>query len=237
MNEVEINKTKEMKNIKNIRLGAYTYNGETYPFNFGTDITTSGKLTFVNSVVNTIVDDGDYNSIIKDLIFDYMIVQLFTDYDTDDINNSENIIDSIEQLLSETNIVDIVKINMEESLIEELNNAIDKAIEYKTGIHSNPLSDSLASLFKTIEKKVNEIDMTNIMDMAKKFASMNGDFTPESIVNAYINSDMHKNSIAEIEDAKKKRTEFAKDMDKAIKLVKEESKSKNKVKSKSKDKK
>ena len=156
------------------------------------------------------------------MIFDFMIVKMMTDVDTSFANNSNDTIDAIEQFLTETNIVDIVKINMEESLLDELNVAIDKAIEYRTGIHPSPIADSLASLLSTLERKVNELNLDDMMNMAQKFAGMTGELTPESIVNAYINSDIHKKNEIEIEEAKRQRAEFTEDMDKAIKIVKEE---------------
>lgn len=209
--------------MKEVKMGVYTKGEETFNFNFYTDLSASQKLTFVNSVVNTVVSDN-YNSIIRDLMFDYMIVKVFTDVDMSFINNSEDIVDSVEQFLLETNIVDIIKANASPTLFDELNKAVDKAIAYRTGIHTSPIADSLANLFSTIEKKVNEFDMGNMMEMAQKFAGMTGEFTPESIVKAYMSSDTHQKNVAEIENAKKQRAEFAKDMDKAIKLVKEENK-------------
>ena len=207
--------------MKEMKMGVYTKGEETFNFNFYTTLSMSEKVTFVNSIVNTIVDD-DYNSIIRPMIFDFMIVKMMTDVDTSFANNSNDTIDAIEQFLTETNIVDIVKINMEESLLDELNVAIDKAIEYRTGIHPSPIADSLASLLSTLERKVNELNLDDMMNMAQKFAGMTGELTPESIVNAYINSDIHKKNEIEIEEAKRQRAEFTEDMDKAIKIVKEE---------------
>lgn len=202
-------------------MGVYAKGEESFNFNFYTTLSMSEKVTFINSVVNTVVGD-DYNFIVRPMIFDFMIVKMMTDVDTSFANNSNDTIDAIEQFLTETNIVDIVKANMEDSLIDNLNVAVDKAIEYRTGIHPSPIADALASLLSTLEKKVNELDLDDMMNMAQKFAGMTGEFTPESIVNAYINSDIHKKNEIEIEEAKRQRAEFAEDMDKAIKLVREE---------------
>ena len=76
-------------------------------------------------------------------------------------------------------------------------------IQYLTGIHTNPIGESLASLFSTIEKKVNEIDLDSMMSMAQKFASMTEDFTMENLVKEYMNSDVHKENLAEIANSKK----------------------------------
>lgn len=188
--------------MKNSKLGTYTYNNETYNFDFTTSLSASEKITFVDSIVDTIVSDN-YNSMIKDIMFDHMIIQLFTNVGGSYFENSENKIDAIEQFLEETNIVDIVKTNMEFGLLEELNDAVNKAIEYRTGIHPSPIADSLASLINTLEKKINEIDLSDAMEMAQKFSGLVDDFTPESLVNAYMNSDIHKKNLEEIDKSKK----------------------------------
>ena len=198
-----------MKDMKNIKTGTYFYNDESYNFNFGTDLAISEKAKFVNSVVGVVVDDLErkYNSILRDLIFDFYVIEFFTDIDTTDLKKSDSFVDDVEQFLEETNIVEIVKANASPTLFDELNKAIDNSIEYITGIHPSPIADSLASLLSTLEKKVNEFDMGSMMEMAQKFAGMTGEFTPESVVNAYINSDIHKNNLEEIKESKKTKTE------------------------------
>lgn len=216
--------------IKEMRTGVYTRNNEVYDFNFKTSLPAYDKLVFVKTVVETLVDDNSYGFIVKDLIFDFAIVKVFTDVNTsfinikDDEGNIVNPIIPIEQFLEETNIVDIVKANMEVGLLEELNKAVDLNIQYLTGIRPSPLSDAIASILFTLEKKISEIDTDSMMSMAQKFASMTGEFTPESIVSAYMNSDIHKKNLDEIEEANKRKAEFAKDMDKAISSVGKKSK-------------
>ena len=199
-----------VKNMKNIKTGTYINytTDESYNFEFATDLSAYRKMMFVNYVANSIVDDDRYDSIVRDLIFDFGIVSIFTDVDTSFINRTDdegnliNPIIFIEQFLEETNVVDIVKANMEAGILEELNKAVDKSIEYKTGIHPSPISDALASLLSTLENKINEVDLDSIMGMAQKFANMTSDLTPESVVNAYINSDVHKKNLEEIAESK-----------------------------------
>lgn len=214
--------------MKNVMTGVYTYNNEDYNFIFATDLSAFNKMIFVKSVVDTVVSDNNYNSIIKDLIFDFNIIRVFTDIDMSFVNvrdnddNAINPIIPIEEFLEETNIVDIVKKNMRIGLLDELNDAVNKSIQYLTGIHTNPISESIASLINTIEKKVSEVDLDSMMDMVHKFANMTEDFTMENLINKYMESDAHKKNLAEIEEARKQRAEFANDMDKAIKLVNED---------------
>ena len=53
------------------------------------------------------------------------------------------------------------------------------------------------------EKKINEVDLDSMMGMVQKFADMTGELTPENIVNTYIQSDIHKKNMVEIEEVKK----------------------------------
>lgn len=216
--------------MKNVMAGTYTRNGEFYDYTFWTGLSAYDKLVFVNSVVDTLVSDNRYDSIVKDLIIDFNIVRVFTDIDTsfinvkDDDGNNINPINFIEEFLDETNVVDVVKENMESGLFDELNKAINLSIEHRTGIHVNSLNESLANLVNTIEKKINEIDLGSMAEFANVFSGISGEITPESIVNAYMASDFHKKNVIEIEDAKKQRAEFANDMDKAISSVGKKSK-------------
>jgi len=196
------NMMKEMKN------GVFIYNDESYNFDFSTSLSAPEKQMFVKTVVDNIVDDDGYDIVIRDLIFDFVIVEMFTNIDTsfinmkDDDGNDVNPIIVVEHFLEETSVVDIVKENMDDGLLDELNRAVDLNIQYLTGIHPNPLGEAVAKLLSTIEKKVNEVDLDSMMGMAQKFAGMTDDFTLENIVNAYMNSDVHKKNLAEIEDAK-----------------------------------
>lgn len=188
----------------NMKNGVYTYNGESRNFNFRTDLSIAEKLKFVNSVMNLVVDEKHYNSVIRDTIFDFYIVDFMTDVSTKELKDSSTFLNDVEDFLLSTNIVEIVKANAFPTLFDELNDAVNKSIQYLTGIHPSPLSDALAHLLSTLEKKINEVDLDSMMGMAQKFASMTGNFTPDSIVSVYMNSDMHKKNLAEIAEAKNK---------------------------------
>lgn len=196
--------------IKEMKMGVYTKGEETYSFNFYTDLSAYEKLMFVNSVVNTLVDETNYDSIIKDLIFDFNIVSIFTDVDISFVNGTDgedddiNPIILIEEFLEETNVVDIVKANMEVGLFDELQKAVNQSIAYRTGIHTNPLNEALAELINTLEEKISEVNLDDMAEMANIFSGMTDGLTPESLVNAYINSDMHKENLKEIEETKNK---------------------------------
>lgn len=186
----------------NMKTGTYYYNDESYNFEFRTDLSVAEKLRFVNSVVDLLVDENHYNSVIRDIIFDYFTVKIFTTIDTSRFDKSDTFLDDVEDFLLSTNIVEIVKANAFPTLFDELNTAVDKSIAYLTGIHPSPLSDAIASLLSTLEKKINEVDTDSMMGMAKKFAGMEKDFTIENVIKAYMESDVHKQNLAEIAKAK-----------------------------------
>ena len=206
MNEF-FNKKGMKINMKNIKIGTYIRGEETHNFNFYTDLRIADKQKFVNSVVNLIVDGEDYNSVIRDLIFDFYVIDIFTDIDTTEFKKSSFFVNDVEEFLEETNIIDIVKENASPALFDELNQAVDKLIEYRTGIHFNPLNEALASLVSTLEKKINEFDMSSMMNMAQKFANITGELTVDKVVNAYINSDVHKKNLEEIAESKTDKLE------------------------------
>lgn len=187
----------------NVKTGVYTCNGESKSFEFRTDLSVAEKLTFVNSVTSLVVDDEYYNSVIRDLVFDFYIVDIMTDISTKELKDSFNFLVDVEDFLLSTNIVEIVKANAFPTLFDELNNAVDKSIAYRTGIHPSPLSDALSSLLSSIEKKINEVDLNEMMAMAQKLSSMKEELTAENIVKAYKESDIHKKNLDEIAKAKR----------------------------------
>ena len=204
---------------KKVMTGAYVKcvndNKEFINFNFYTNLRASEKVKFVNTVTNTLIGSS-YDSILRDMIFDFQIICSFTDVDVSEIMENDTI-NRIEDLLEETNIVDIVKANAEEGLINELNKAIDLNIEYRTGIHRNDLNNALTGLINTIEKKLNSVDTDSLMEVAGKLSGITGDITPERIVEAYAKTDAFKNHLKEVDDKKQKTAEIATSISQALK--------------------
>ena len=180
-----------MKNFD--KMGVYTRNGLEFNFNFHTSLRSVDKMRFVSNVTNLVVGDN-YYSVIRDMIFNFNIISIFTDVDISDITDPENndAINMIEDLLGETNIVSIVIANAEDGLIAELQKAVDDNIAYRTGIQKNPLTESLSNLVNTIERKLDGIDTESMMEAAKIFSGMTGELTPERMLDAYEKSDVFK---------------------------------------------
>ena len=178
-----------MKNFE--KMGVYTRNGLEFNFNFNTSLRAVDKMRFVSNVTDLVVGDN-YYSVIRDMIFNFNIISIFTDVDISDITDPDNnnAISMIEDLLCETNIVAIVI--AEDGLIDELQKAVDDNIAYRTGIHNNPLTESLGNLMNTIERKLDGVNVDDMIEDAKFFSGMTGELTPERMLDYYEKSDVFK---------------------------------------------
>ena len=185
----------------------YVRNGKNIEFNYHTDLPVSKRVAFVNAVVDTVVGDDYYYPMLRDVMFDFQLVNFFTDVDTgiDFDDDSGELIDEIDAFLSDGNLVDILKVSIDIDVLMELSDSVDKAIEYKTGIHSSPIEDAIASLLDTVEKKFSGIDVDSMTGMAKVFGKLQGDITPEKMLEAYANSDIFKRQRDNVVDAQVKR--------------------------------
>ena len=180
------------------KIGSYEVDGVNKNFNFKTSLSTYEKLSFVNNVTSLVAGDN-YYSLVKDLFFDFVLISTFTDveiYDYED--NKEDakvVINKAEYWVNKTNIVSVVKENVDYGVIEELEKAVDDNIEYRTGIHKNPFSpiiESLSSLLNTVESKLDNVDIDGMMKMAEVINGISGELTPEKMLEAYSKSDMFK---------------------------------------------
>lgn len=175
-----------------IKTGVYTLDGEDTPFAFYTSLSAYRKAQFVNSVSDILVGDN-YNYVIRDLAFDFCIVAIFTDIDTSDVQDADDGITAMEEFVDKFKpVVDIVKANSVDGVLDELHKAIDLNIEYRTGIHINPISSSLATLIDTVERKIDGIDLDGIMDLAQSMSGISDELTADKLLDAYAKTNIFK---------------------------------------------
>ena len=191
-------------------------NGATTEFNYCYDISMSQKIAFVNSVVNPVVGDDYYYPMIKDIMFEFRMIQFFTDIDTD-VVDGDDVIDQIVKFLESNDAADVVKVSVNFDVVQGLYDAVDKAIEYKTGIHPSPIADGIASILDTLEQKFAGIDMDAMTGMAKVFSKLQGNITPDKMLEAYANSDVFRKMHG---DAVKKQDERDKKAEDRLNVVK-----------------
>lgn len=175
-----------------IKTGVYTLDGEDTPFAFYTSLNAYRKSQFVVSVCNTLVGDN-YNYVLDDLVFDYFIVAIFTDIDVSEVQKSDNGISAMEEFVDKFKpVIDTVKGNAVDGVLDELRKAIDLNIEYRTGIHINPISSSVASFIDTIERKVDGVDLNSMMDLAQSIAGISDELTADKLLDAYAKTNIFK---------------------------------------------
>ena len=178
-------KNLEMKKVK------YLVGEDEFECNVYTDINMSGKLSFISQVTDMVVDENNYYPIIKQLVFDYMLVEKFTDIDIDITEYKR--LEDIEYLVNNSNIADVVVVNIKDGIYDELMNGVNKNIEYKTGIHENNIDTALCSLVNGIESKIKGYDTGKIIDILNQIGNSE-EFTMEKLIDVYTKSDAFKNN-------------------------------------------
>ena len=160
-------------------------------FKYRTELTLQQKVSFVNFVLGVIFDDDYCFSIIKNEVFDIALIYMFSDvlkYDEDFTFSLNN----IEEMLNTTNVIEILKKEIDNDLIKDLNEVIDMNIAYKTGINVNSISTSFSSLLKTIENKVSDFDVDEFSNTLKKFGDITNGMSPDKIMELYTKTDAYK---------------------------------------------
>ena len=160
-------------------------------FKYRTELTLQQKVSFANFVLGVIFDDDYCFSIIKNEVFDIALIYMFTDvfqYDEDFTFSLNN----IEEMLNTTNVIEILKNEIDKDLIKDLNEVIDINIAYKTGVNVNSISTSFSSLLKTIENKVSDFDVDEFSNTLKKFGDITNGMSPDKIIELYTKTDAYK---------------------------------------------
>lgn len=182
----------------NVKTGVYTIISENevkdIEFTYKTSLTANEKINFVGMVTNILVNDN-YYSFLKGLIFNYYLVDFFTDVDAIDLDEETNNIKAIEDFINSSNIVDVLRSSISPNVIEELEQAVDDNLEYRTGVHINSISRTINKLIIKLSEKVDQINTEDINQLANIMGNMTGDITAEKLIDAYANSPIFAKSV------------------------------------------
>lgn len=191
-----------MRNIE-VYEGTYYDNRleRTVDFEYTTELTAQQKVNFVNNVLEVIFSNDYCYSIIKDEIIDIMLIDTFTNILKTD-EDFDYKLNAIDDFLNNTNVVNIIRKNINPYLYEELVNAIDENISYKTGIDRNGISTAFSSLLKTIEETVSAFDVDELTNALKEFGSLTDNLSEEKIMELYTKTDAYKKNYEETISAK-----------------------------------
>ena len=191
--------------MKNLEI----YNGEYYDnrlertveFEYTLELTAQQKVNFVNNVLEVIFSNDYCYSIIKDEIIDIMLIDTFTNILKTD-EDFDYKLNAIDEFLNNTNVINIIREKINPRLYEELINAIDENISYKTGIDRNGISTAVSSLLKTIENKVSDFDVEGLTNTLKQFSDLTNGLSEEKIMDLYTKTDAFKKNYEETMKAK-----------------------------------
>ena len=184
----------------------YISNGEEIEFTYLANPSMSKKVAFVKSVAENVVNDDCYYPMIKDMVFDFCLIEFFSDIRSNAENEKEeDTIDYVEEFIENNNAATVMKLGMDFDVIQELRENVDKMIEYKTGIHPSPIADAISKVLDTLEQKFAGIDVDAMSGMANVFGKLQGDITPEKMLEAYAKSDVFKKQAKEVVANQKKR--------------------------------
>lgn len=208
------------------------FTGKEQEYSYWTNISTTQKALFVQFVVGALVTDDFYNGILKDMLIKRTVISLFTDVpmgNPEDKDFTEDMVDisNIEKseiFVEQSGVYETVMEHMEPGVMAPILKSIDENIEYKTGIQQHGLEKSVTELIEKLTEKVVAMDVDSLNTVLGKVASMQGDFTPENVLNAYMGTDMFKQNVAEreniIKDNEAKILELVKEAEKAAKVDK-----------------
>ena len=177
--------------VENVKTGTCFLNSEEIEFNYLTSLNAKQKMQFVEEFGNLVVSKNNYYKIVSNMMFDFMVIRIFTNIDTSFVENGEYKISSIENIVN-ANIAETVKSNVEVGVIDELRKSCELNVEYKTGIHKNLFDEALAGIINTLDEMVKSFDLKDVMDAAKMFSGMSDELTAEKLLAAYEKSDMYK---------------------------------------------
>ena len=189
-------------------------NGEEKEFAYYNKPPMSKKIAFVSAVTDLVVNENGYFPMFRDMAFDFCLVNYFSNIVVDvseDVDGDGVTIDEAEQFLEDNNAATVIALGMDLDVLRELNDSVDKNIEYKTGIHPSPIADAISGLLDTLDEKFAGVDMDAMTSMAKTFGKMRGDITPDKMLEAYAKSDvfkrMHKDVVKKQAERDKKAEE------------------------------
>lgn len=168
------------------------------------NISIKRKLSFINFVVDNVVTENQYNLVLKNIIINIGLIKYFSDADIGDILSSEDFIDEFEEFEENTDLIAVLKteINLTEFL--DMLDCINKQIEYKTGIHENEITNAISSLLNKLEQKLDTIDLDNIVQIGNVLSSVSDELTMDKLVDAYSKTDNFTGNQAKVLDEKNK---------------------------------
>lgn len=143
--------------------------GDFIEFKYRDDLSPVDIQNFAIKVSKILVNNGEYYSALRDLVFDLTLINEFSDVDIDDLINAENQWEVVDDYIKNNTVASEIRIALGEDIINKLNSAVDDSVSYKTGIVKNKLVEEFAvflSNLNTLISNANMEDISSYIDMA-----------------------------------------------------------------------
>lgn len=189
----------------NIINATYKYNGKEYDYSIYTNVDEVKKQAFVNTVVKMIVTDEGYQMFLREKIFYFQLISVFTDIFTNsqlEIRERGFILQEVFDFIDNTSVIKTILDNLDTNVFDELIEAVNISIEYKTGIHRNPITEGLGHLIETVEKKFEKIDVDSLIGFANAVKDIPDELTAKKIIEAYASVNSFKTLVSETSEEK-----------------------------------
>lgn len=186
--------------MNEIKIAKFEYDDGTsineYEYTYKTDLSLKEKAEFVVLVTNKVVSEH-YNKMMYNFVFDLELIRMFADIDIEKtvLGIDENADDwehifALQRFMTETTVLSEIKDGIRPGLLDELKEAVDYNIEYKTGIHHNRVEDAIMGLIDLLSEKVKSLAIDS--DSAKKIVELFPRFvkntSSQEIINAIASS-------------------------------------------------
>ena len=187
----------------------YTYKGQDVEFHYATTATYLEQAAFVDAATQSVIQSGNYIPLLKDIMFNLKLVQMFTDIDMRQFYVDDQFsLDAFEAFDNETGVSTMLKVALiDNEVMINLMQSIDDNIAYRTGIRRDEISTAIVELIRTLAQKIDSlgdgIETSAVNEFMKKFNESG--FDGESLVDAYLNSEQYKKNVAEVVDAKNEK--------------------------------
>lgn len=180
----------------------YTYNGKVIEYSYSPTATYGEQCAFVAIVSDRVFIKGNYLPLLKDIAFDYVLLENFTDIDF--VKTGINNIDAFAEFDKGTGLAKKLKANLNPTMLKTLTASVDANIEYKRQTAQDDFTTELTLLLKNLNDRFadsnNDIDPETTMAFMKKF--IESGFDGESIAKAYLGSDAFKKNVENVIDKK-----------------------------------
>lgn len=173
--------------------GVYTIDNEVTEYHYTSYIGTAAQVNFVKAVTQMIIGGGEYIPLLKEPLFNYVLLSVFTDIDLTKYVDEDGdlLIDAFVEFDTISGVSAKLKLLIDSDVLYQIQTSLDTNLAYKTGLHKDDMTEAVVELVKTIGNKINSIGKDLNTEKVNEFITKfnNSDLNTESIVKAYLDSD------------------------------------------------